>query len=54
MLDQSVCELCRLVTEANYGVSRALLELQSALEGSDLNLVNLFIKAIGFLVRFEF
>ena len=54
VVDQSVRELCRLVTEANYGVSRALLELQSALEGSDPNLVNLFVKAIGFLVRFEF
>ena len=54
VVDQSARELCRLVTEANYGVSRALLELQSALEGSDPNLVNLFVKAIGFLVRFEF
>ena len=54
VVDQSVRELCRLVNEANYGVSRALLELQSALEGSDPNLVNLFVKAIGFLVRFEF
>ena len=54
MLDQSVRMLCRLVTEANYNVSCALLELQSALEGSNLNLVNLFVKAIGFHVRFEF
>lgn len=54
VVDQSVRELCRFVTESNYAVSRALLELQSALEGSDPNLVNLFVKAIGFLVRFEF
>ena len=54
VVDQSVRELCRLVTDSHFDISRALLELQSALEGSDLNFVRLFVKAIGFLVRTEF
>lgn len=35
-------------------ISRGLLELQSALEGSDPKFSDLFVKALGFLVRFGF
>ena len=35
-------------------LSRGLLELQSAIEGSNSRFVNLFVKAIGFLVHVGF
>lgn len=35
-------------------LSRGLLELQSAIEGSNSRFVNVFVKAIGFLVHFGF
>ncbi|XP_057947860.1 protein RST1 isoform X1 [Malania oleifera] len=54
VVDQSVRELCRLVTDSKMDISRGLLELQSALEGSDSRFVQLFVKALGFLVRFGF
>ncbi|PPR81272.1 hypothetical protein GOBAR_AA39444 [Gossypium barbadense] len=50
VVDQSVREVCRLVLNSNMNLSRALLELQSALEGSDPKLVPLFVKSLGFLV----
>ncbi|MFQ6652367.1 hypothetical protein Gotur_024269 [Gossypium turneri] len=50
VVDQSVREVCRLVLNSNMDLSRALLELQSALEGSDPKLVPLFVKSLGFLV----
>lgn len=54
VLDQSVRELCRLVSESKMDLSRGLLELQSALEGCDAKFVPLFVKGLGFLVRFGF
>ncbi|KAJ0711363.1 hypothetical protein HanOQP8_Chr09g0323011 [Helianthus annuus] len=54
VVDQSVRELCVLVKDSKLEVSRALVELQSALEGSDSRFVNVFVKAIGFLVRLGF
>ncbi|XP_009612558.1 protein RST1 isoform X3 [Nicotiana tomentosiformis] len=54
VLDQSVRELCRLVRDSKLDISRGLLELQSALEGSDSRFVNLFVKGIGFLARLGF
>ncbi|OMO69375.1 Armadillo-type [Corchorus olitorius] len=54
VVDQSVRELCRLVLDSNLDLSRALLELQSALEGSDPKFVSLFVKSLGFLVRVGF
>ncbi|KAE8021495.1 hypothetical protein FH972_007379 [Carpinus fangiana] len=54
VVDQSVRELCRLVTDSQMDISRGLLELQSALEGSDPKFSGLFVKALGFLVRFGF
>ncbi|KAG4182176.1 hypothetical protein ERO13_A09G028500v2 [Gossypium hirsutum] len=50
VVDQSVREVCRLVLNSNMDLSRALLELQSALEGSDPKFVPLFVKSLGFLV----
>lgn len=47
-------ELCRLVSDSKLKITEALLELQSALEGSDSRFVNLFVKGIGFLVRLGF
>lgn len=35
-------------------ISRGLLELQSTLEGTDSRFVDLFVKSLGFLVRFGF
>ncbi|KAE9585989.1 hypothetical protein Lalb_Chr24g0397171 [Lupinus albus] len=54
VVDQSVRELCRLVTDSVLSVNRGLLELQSALEGSDPKTVPVFVKGLGFLVRFGF
>ncbi|KAM3286727.1 protein RST1 isoform X1 [Capsicum chacoense] len=54
VLDQSVRELCRLVRDSKLDLSRGLMELQSALEESDSRFVSLFVKGIGFLVRFGF
>lgn len=51
IVDQSVRELCRLVADSLMDVSRGLLELQSALEGCEPRFVDLFVKALGFLVR---
>jgi hypothetical protein len=54
VVDESVRQLCRLVADGVIEVSNGLLELQSALEGSDLKFVNVFVKGLGFLVRFGF
>ena len=54
VVDQSVRELCRLVADARMDVSRGLLELHSALEGCEPRFVDLFVKALGFLVRLGF
>ncbi|XP_019448328.1 PREDICTED: protein RST1 isoform X2 [Lupinus angustifolius] len=54
VVDQSVREICRLVTDSVISVNRGLLELQSALEGSDPITVPVFVKGLGFLVRFDF
>ncbi|GMJ04271.1 ECERIFERUM 13, RESURRECTION1 [Hibiscus trionum] len=54
VVDQSVRELCRLVLDSNIDLSRALLELQSSLEGSDPKFVPLFVKSLGFLVCLGF
>ncbi|CBI34876.3 unnamed protein product, partial [Vitis vinifera] len=54
VVDQAVRELCRLVTDSKMELSRGLLELQSAIEGSNSRFVNVFVKAIGFLVHFGF
>ncbi|XP_052196381.1 protein RST1 isoform X2 [Diospyros lotus] len=54
VVDQSVRELCRLVKDSKFDLSRGLLELQSALEGCDSRFVDVFVKGIGFLVRHGF
>uniref|UniRef100_A0A7N0TGW4 DUF3730 domain-containing protein n=1 Tax=Kalanchoe fedtschenkoi TaxID=63787 RepID=A0A7N0TGW4_KALFE len=54
VVDQSVRELCRLVSESKMDVARGLLELQSALEGADSLFVNVFVKGVGFLIRLGF
>ena len=54
VVDQSVRELCRLVTDSVVAVNFGLLELQSALEGSDPRFVAVFVKGLGFLVRYGF
>ncbi|KAK9272918.1 hypothetical protein L1049_003297 [Liquidambar formosana] len=54
VVDQSVRELCRLVQDSKIDFSRGLLELQSSLEGSDPRFVDVFVKGLGFLVRFGF
>jgi hypothetical protein len=54
VVDQSVRELCRLLLDSRLDLSRTLLELQSALEGSDPKFVGLFVKALGFVVRVGF
>ncbi|KAK8993627.1 hypothetical protein V6N11_007854 [Hibiscus sabdariffa] len=54
VVDQSVRELCRLVLDSNFDLSRVLLELQSALEGSGPKFVPLFVKSLGFLVCIGF
>ncbi|KAM7509889.1 hypothetical protein LguiB_008764 [Lonicera macranthoides] len=54
VVDQSVRELCRLVKDSKLELSRGLLELQSALEGSDSRFVDVFVKGLGLLVRLGF
>ncbi|XP_047314660.1 protein RST1 [Impatiens glandulifera] len=54
VLDQSVREICRFVKAGNLDISRGLMELQSALEGCDPRFVDVFVKSIGYLVRFGF
>ncbi|KAB2610199.1 protein RST1-like [Pyrus ussuriensis x Pyrus communis] len=54
VVDQSVRELCSLVADSKIDISRGFLELQSALEGSTPKFVDLFVKGLGFLVRFGF
>jgi len=54
VVDQSVRELCRLVKRSKIDISSALLELQSSLEECNPRLVDVFVKGIGFLVRFGF
>ncbi|XP_042487971.1 protein RST1-like isoform X3 [Macadamia integrifolia] len=54
VVDQSVRELCRFVKEGYLEVPHGLLELQSALDGCDSRFVNVFVKGLGFLVRFAF
>lgn len=52
VVDQSVRELCRFVMDSHMDVSRGCLELQSALEGAQPRFVDLFVKSLGFVVRF--
>ncbi|KAJ3694479.1 hypothetical protein LUZ60_009959 [Juncus effusus] len=58
--DQTTRELCRLVSTSVVSPATALLELQSALDGCStggnarLSLAQVFVKAIGFVVRFLF
>ncbi|XP_071915571.1 protein RST1 isoform X4 [Coffea arabica] len=54
VVDQSVREVCRLVKDSKMDLSRGLLELQSGLEASGPRFVNLFVKALGFLVSCGF
>ncbi|XP_056169713.1 protein RST1 isoform X2 [Syzygium oleosum] len=54
VVDQSVRELCRLVADSRMDLPRGLLELQSALEGSEPRFVGLFVRGIGLLVRLGF
>ncbi|KAL5725459.1 hypothetical protein ACHQM5_008601 [Ranunculus cassubicifolius] len=54
IIDQSVREICNLVSDQVISLNRGLLELQSALEGCDSSLINVFVKGIGFLVRLGF
>ncbi|KAL9458356.1 hypothetical protein AB3S75_007260 [Citrus x aurantiifolia] len=54
VVDQTVREFCRLVADSKFDLSLGLLELQSALEGSDPKFVTLFVKALGYLVRLRF
>ncbi|KAI5442301.1 hypothetical protein KIW84_011391 [Lathyrus oleraceus] len=54
VVDESVRQLCRLVTDGVVSVTNGLLELQSAVEGSDPKFVPVFVKGLGFLVRFGF
>ncbi|XP_057515701.1 protein RST1 isoform X2 [Amaranthus tricolor] len=54
VVEQSVRELCRLVKDHKIDFSYAMIEFQSALEGCPPRFVTIFVKAIGFLVRFGF
>lgn len=54
VVDQSVREFCRLVADSIIDLSFGLVELQSALEGSDPKFVPLFVKGLGFVVRVGF
>ncbi|KAL1356400.1 hypothetical protein HN51_008419 [Arachis hypogaea] len=54
VVDTSVRELCRLVTDSVVPLQFALLELHSALEGSHTRFVPVFVKGLGFLVRYGF
>ncbi|KAK9090349.1 hypothetical protein Sjap_023526 [Stephania japonica] len=51
VVDQSIRELCRLVIDGTIDPSLGLFELQSALEGCDPELVDIFVKGIGLIVR---
>ncbi|KAG6524249.1 hypothetical protein ZIOFF_014155 [Zingiber officinale] len=50
--DQAVRELCLLVKDGLLTASQGLIELHAALEGCPPVFVPLFVKGIGFLVRF--
>ncbi|XP_010936627.1 protein RST1 isoform X1 [Elaeis guineensis] len=52
--DQAVRELCRLVRDGHLTASAGLVELQSSLEGCVSGFAPVFVKGIGFLVRFAF
>ncbi|CAN8266162.1 unnamed protein product [Cochlearia groenlandica] len=54
VVDQSVREICRLVSDSVVDLSHGLIELQSALEGCDSCLVSLFVKGLGFLIRYGY
>lgn len=54
VVDQSVRQLCRLVTQHKFNLSDALVDLQAALEASHSRFVDVFVKALGFLVRWAF
>ncbi|CAK9161769.1 unnamed protein product [Ilex paraguariensis] len=54
VVDQSVREFCLLVKDSKLDLPRGLLELQSALEGSNSRFVDVFVKGLGFLVRLGF
>ncbi|KAL9224942.1 hypothetical protein vseg_000919 [Gypsophila vaccaria] len=54
VVDQSVRELCRLVKDSKFDLHSALLDLHSSLEAAPSRLAGLFVKGIGFLVRFGF
>ncbi|KAJ4869441.1 hypothetical protein Rs2_49003 [Raphanus sativus] len=51
VVDQSVDELCRLVSDSVLDLSLGLLELQSTLDGCDSKLVPVFVKGLGVLIR---
>ncbi|CAN1347184.1 Protein RST1 [Linum perenne] len=54
VVDQAVRELCRLVCDSKLDLSRGMIELQSALEGTENKFVALFVKGLMFLVRLGF
>ncbi|CAN1775358.1 Protein RST1 [Linum perenne] len=54
VVDQAVRELCRLVFDSKLDLSRGMIELQSALEGTENKFVALFVKGLMFLVRLGF
>lgn len=55
VVDQSVRQICRLVSEHRLSLSEGLMELQSALEeASHSHFVHLFVRGLGFLVRLGF
>lgn len=54
VLDQSLREFCRLVSDSVLDISFGLLELQSALEGAQAKFVPLFVKALAFVVSLGF
>ncbi|KAK7381419.1 hypothetical protein VNO78_34092 [Psophocarpus tetragonolobus] len=54
VVDRSVRHLCRLAADSLISVSRASLELLSALSASHPKLVPLFVKGFAFLVRHHF
>ncbi|GAA0184312.1 hypothetical protein LIER_31600 [Lithospermum erythrorhizon] len=59
VLNQSILQLIKLVinNDSNYDLSRALIDLQAALEQVVLNnpgLVSVFVKGLGVLIRFGF
>ncbi|KAM2225239.1 hypothetical protein ACFXTI_019015 [Malus domestica] len=46
VVDQSVRELCSLVTDSKIDISHGFLEFQSALEGSAPKFIDLFVKGL--------